>query len=133
MLQSSTIIILFNEKVLLWQASIATSPHVFVIATCIWSELIIYLLVSCNKQFFSRTHRARHLSCLCTFYSLRTWGYPVCVKTWEMSCPLWSREKLLITTYQEVNDQLWSNTCCDDENVRAGSNTSLPEQHFFIK
>ena len=39
-------------KVLLWQASVATGPHVFVIATCIRSELIIYLLVSCNKQFF---------------------------------------------------------------------------------
>jgi hypothetical protein len=23
-------------------------------------------------------------------------------------------------------------TCCDDEIVRTGGNTSLPEQHFFI-
>ena len=52
------------------------------------------------------------------------------VKTEEISCSTHRREKLLITTYQEVNDQLWSNTCCDDEIVRAGSNTSLPEQHF---
>ena len=28
------------------------NPHVFVIATCVWSEMIIYLLVSCNKQLF---------------------------------------------------------------------------------
>ena len=42
------------------------------------------------------------------------------------------RVKLLITTYQEVNDLFRSNTCCDDENERAGSNTSLPEQHFSI-
>ncbi len=90
---------LFYEKMLLWQASIATSPHVFVIATCIRSVLIIYLLVSCNKQFFSWTHRSRHLSCFYTFYSLHTSGYPVCVKTWEVSRPLRSREKLLITTY----------------------------------
>ena len=32
-------------KMLLWQVCVATSPHNFVIATCIWSELIIYLLV----------------------------------------------------------------------------------------
>ena len=54
-------------KVLLWQASIATSPLVFVIATCIWSEEIIYLLVSCNKQLFSCICGARHLSDLFTF------------------------------------------------------------------
>jgi len=49
-----------------------------------------------------------------------------------MSCSLLHREKLLITTYQEVNDLFRSNTRCDDENERAGSNTSLPEQHFSI-
>ncbi len=116
---------------LLWQASVATSPHVFVIATCIWSELIIYLLVSCNKQFFSTIYRARHLPCLYTYLLSFCTDFSVCVKTQKMSCPLYWREKLLITTYQEVNDQLWSNTCCDDENVRAGGNTSLPEQHFL--
>ena len=41
-----------------------------------------------------------------------------------------AREKLLITTYQEVNDLFRSNTRCDDENVRDGGNTNLPEQHF---
>jgi hypothetical protein len=54
--------------VLLWQASVATSPHVFVIATCIWSKEIIYLLVSCNKQFSSAIPGARHLPCLYTSY-----------------------------------------------------------------
>ena len=24
-------------------------------------------------------------------------------------------------------------TCCDDDNVRAGGNTNLPEQHFFLQ
>ena len=54
---------------LLWQSSVATRPHVFVIATCIWSELIIYLLVSCNKQLSSLVCCARHLHCLYTFHS----------------------------------------------------------------
>ena len=49
-----------------------------------------------------------------------------------MSFSLLHREKLLITTYQEVNDLFRSNTRCDDENVRVGSNTDLPEQHFSI-
>ena len=53
-----------------------------------------------------------------------------CVETWEMSSASNRRRKLLITTYQEVNDQIWSNTCCDDENERIGGNTDLPEQHF---
>ena len=54
------------------------------------------------------------------------------VKTREMSCPMDAREKLLITTYQEVNDLFRSNTRCDDENVRDGGNTDLPEQHFSL-
>ena len=54
------------------------------------------------------------------------------VRTAEMSCSQQRREKLLITTYQEVNDRLRSKTRCDDENVRVGSNTDLPEQHFSI-
>ena len=53
-----------------------------------------------------------------------------CVKTRQMSCSANPMKKLLITTYQEVNDQIWSNTCCDDENVWIGGNTSLPEQLF---
>ena len=55
------------------------------------------------------------------------------VETWEVSSASNWRRKLLITTYQEVNDQLWSNTCCDDENARIGGNTDLPEQHFLSK
>ena len=42
------------------------------------------------------------------------------------------RDKLLITTYQEVKDTFRSNTCCDDENEQTGSDTSLPEQQFSI-
>jgi len=122
----------FLMKMLLWQASVATNPHVFVIATCFWSEMIIYLLVSCNKQLFSWFCRARHLSCFYTLQVLSVLCNKECVKTRQMSCPLYSRGKLLITTYQEVNDLTWSNTCCDDENVRAGGNTSLPEQHFLF-
>jgi hypothetical protein len=41
-----------------------------------------------------------------------------------------SWEKLLITIYQEVNDLVWSKSCCDDENLRTGDNTGLPEQPF---
>ena len=55
------------------------------------------------------------------------------MKTREMSCLMDAREKLLITTYQEVNDLFRSNTRCDDENVRDGGNTDLPEQHFHQK
>ena len=67
----------FYEKVLLWQTSIATSPHNFVIATCIWSDLIIYLLVSCNKQLSSTPIGARHLSrpYTCFFWLLCTESY----------------------------------------------------------
>ena len=50
-----------------------------------------------------------------------------------MSCLMDARDKLLITTYQEVNDLIRSNTRCDDENVRDGGNTNLPEQHFSLK
>ena len=62
-------------KELLWQISVTTDPHIFVIATCIWSELIIYLLVSCNKQLSSSVACARYLSCLDTS-SRRTEGSP---------------------------------------------------------
>ena len=58
---------LFNWKKLLWQVDVTINPHNFVIATCIWSVKIIYLLVSCNKQFFSQRPRARQPACLCTF------------------------------------------------------------------
>ena len=54
------------------------------------------------------------------------------VETQKMSCSIGAREKLLITTYQEVNDLFRSNTRCDDENVRDGGNTDLPEQHFSL-
>ena len=54
-----------------------------------------------------------------------------CVKTEKISCATDYCRKLLITTYQEVNDQHWSNTCCDDENVRTSGNTCLPEQQSF--
>ena len=50
-----------------------------------------------------------------------------------MSCAPYWRENLLIKTYQEVIDQLWSNACCDDDNVQMGGNTDLPEQHFFYQ
>ena len=56
----------------------------------------------------------------------------LCVETENMSKARGAREKLLITTYQEVNDLFRSNTCCDDENVRDGGNTGLPEQHFSL-
>ena len=52
------------------------------------------------------------------------------VKTTKMPCAVDVPEKLLITTYQEVNDLFRSNTRCDDENVRIGGNIDLPEQHF---
>mgnify|MGYP006897138972 CR=1 FL=1 len=120
-------------QMLLWQISVTTDPRIFVIATCFWSELIIYLLVSCNKQLFSSISSARQPFCS---YTYRAFFFPSCVsecvQTEEMSCVLRWREKLLITTYQEVNDQLWSKACCDDENVRIGGNTDLPEQHCFI-
>ena len=69
--QERVIHILVWLKVLLWQTSVATGPHVFVIATCIRSELIIYLLVSCNKQLSTRTASARYVGCLDTFRSQR--------------------------------------------------------------
>jgi hypothetical protein len=46
-----------------------------------------------------------------------------------MSCFGKFSNKSLITTYQEVNDLSRSDTCCNDENVRMGGNTHLPEQH----
>jgi hypothetical protein len=55
----------------------------------------------------------------------------ICVKTIQMSRLMEYVDSLLITIYQEVNDLLRSNTCCDDENERTGGNTGLPEQHFF--
>jgi hypothetical protein len=77
--------------------------------------------------------------CYCSLWlllvSVSEWFYDEikCVDTQLMSCTRDWREKLLITTYQEVNDQLWSNTCCDDENERSSGNTGLPEQHFQSK
>ena len=120
----------FGMKVLLWQISVATDPRVFVIATWMWSEMIIYLLVSCNKQLFSSFACARIFRCLHTSNSQRERASGRCVGTRERSCASERWEKLLITTYQEVNDHLWSHTRCDDENVRIGGDTDLPEQHF---
>ena len=56
----------------------------------------------------------------------------LCVESENMSKARGAREKLLITIYQEVNDLFRSNTRCDDENVRDGGNTDLPEQHFSL-
>jgi hypothetical protein len=121
------------EKMLLWQTCVATSPHIFVIATCMWSEWIIYLLVSCNKQLFSSIYETHAFCRSYTFLLSFTYSDMICVKTQQMSCLTYSPEKLLIKTYQEVNDLIWSNTCCDDENVRTSGNTGLPEQHFLFK
>ena len=54
---------------LLWQSSVATRPLIFVIATCIWSELIIYLLVSCNKQLVQSLTDRQHQLCPITYGS----------------------------------------------------------------
>ncbi len=120
----------FFKRLLLWQASVATSPHIFVIATCIWSDLIIYLFVICNKQLFSFSYGTGVFSCPYTFLLSSSYLPMICVKTQYRLCVICSWEKVLITNYKEVNDQIWSNTCCDDENERASGNTSLPEQHF---
>jgi len=40
---------------LLWQVNVAINPHVFVIATSVWSVSIKYLLVNCNKQLWTST------------------------------------------------------------------------------
>lgn len=40
---------------------------------CIWSDLIIYLLVSCNKQFLFTLCKARYGACLHTFRVYQTW------------------------------------------------------------
>ena len=48
---------------LLWQVGVTTIPHFFVIATWIWSDEIIYLLVSCNKQLFSYIDWVRLVWC----------------------------------------------------------------------
>jgi hypothetical protein len=42
-----------------------------------------------------------------------------------------SSRKVAYYNLPRGKDLLRSNTCCDDENVRAGGNTSLPEQHFY--
>ena len=44
----------FEKRMLLWQSSVTIEPHVFVIVTCLWKGLIIYLLVS--SSFSSYTH-----------------------------------------------------------------------------
>ena len=43
---------MFQWKMLLQHSSVTITPHIFVIATCIWSELIIYLLVRCIGRLF---------------------------------------------------------------------------------
>ena len=66
-----------------------------------------------------------------TYMRIVKWN--LCVKwagTVLVRSMAWWRDQSLITTYQEVNDQHWSNTRCDDENVRSSGNTGLPEQHF---
>jgi hypothetical protein len=75
---------------------------------------------------------ANDLSCVLTHSVVRCIPCnALCVKTQQMSWPPGCREKLLITTYQEVNDPHRSNTCCDDEIERVSGNTDLPEQHFY--
>ena len=54
----------FKLKMLLWQNRVATTPRIFVIATCIRLGLTVYLLISWNKQLFARALGARHLCCL---------------------------------------------------------------------
>ena len=95
--------------------------------------MIIYLLVSCNKQLFSTFACARPLSCPDTSTTCSLSLTVRCVETSKYSSASERREKLLITTYQEVNDHLWSHSRCDDENARIGGNTDLPEQHFHSK
>jgi len=53
------------------------------------------------------------------------------VETYEILCARCRQGELLITTYQEINDLFWSNTCCNDENVQVDRNIDLPEQQFF--
>ena len=98
--------------------------------------MIIYLLVSCNKQLFSTFACARQLSRVSTHRPntlLEENKQRMCRDIEKRSRARERREKLLITTYQEVNDHLWSHTRCDDENVRIGGDTDLPEQHFHSK
>ena len=119
------------EKELLWQTNENISPHVFVIATCIWSENSIYLFVSCNKQTFSWVFETRHLHAPYTFRARAREEKKKSAATKTMSCLRVEHRRLLITFYQEVCGRFRSNTCCDDENVRVDDDISLPEQHFF--
>jgi len=92
----------------------------------------LYLLVSCNKQFFSTLLRARHFGCPDTLISCNSERTQAMGKN--------SRDVVLSTTSRKIayynlprgKDRLRSKTRCDDENVRVGSNTDLPEQHFSI-
>ena len=63
------LILCIIKRMLLWQTSVVTNPHDFVIATCIWSELIIYLLIRCNKQSFLWMCGAWHLVCSYSYYA----------------------------------------------------------------
>ena len=131
-------------KVLLWQANVITDPHVFVIATCIRSELIIYLLVCRNKQLPPRISWAWDLGCLDTSRSRRRTHSDIIratererkrrerVGTIRKPYSEDSWRTFVITTYREANDQIRSNTGCDDENEQTSGDTCLPEQHISI-
>jgi len=87
-----------SSEMLLWQVSVATSPHVFVIATCIWLEWIIYLLVSWNKQLYWRVCQTRHLFRFYTYRIDSNERKKECVRTWESMCTIGEWKQLLITT-----------------------------------
>ncbi len=42
-------------------------------------------------------------------------------------------DSLLITIYQEVNDLLRSNTCCDDEIERTAEKSAVCQSNIFVK
>jgi len=84
-------ILCFNFiKVLLWQISVTTHPHVFVIATCIWSGEIVYLLVNCNKRFVWKFTKTRHLLGFYIFHIDWIERKTTCVRTGEN---LWTTEE----------------------------------------
>ncbi len=57
----------------------------------------------------------------------------ICVKTTQMSRLTGTPDRLLITTYQEVNDLLRSNTCCDDEIERTAEKSAVCQSNTFVK
>jgi hypothetical protein len=57
----------------------------------------------------------------------------ICVKTIQMSRLMEYVDSLLITIYQEVNDLLRSNTCCDDEIERTAEKSAVCQSNIFVK